>query len=99
MAPNKIKYMEKWFVYIVECSDGSYYCGITNDVQKRIKKHDSGKGAKYTRGRGPVRLLCSEAFCSRSEALKVESMVKKQKKENKITYLQNIRKESEKTVI
>jgi putative endonuclease len=49
-----------WHVYIVECADGTLYTGITNNVEKRVQKHNTGKGAKYTRGRLPVTLRWSE---------------------------------------
>ena len=50
--------MEKiWYFYILECKDGTLYTGITDDVQRRFKAHSEGKGAKYTRGRGPLRLV------------------------------------------
>lgn len=65
-----------WTLYILECADGSFYTGISNDLDKRIKAHNDGLGAKYTRGRGPVRLLASKLFESRSEASIAESLVK-----------------------
>lgn len=74
-----------WWVYIVECTDGSYYTGITTDIHKRIEKHDSGNGAKYTQSRGPVQLLYYEQHKNRSLATKRELEIKKlthnQKKE------------------
>ncbi len=69
-----------WYVYIVECSDNTYYTGITNDIEKRISKHNSGKGAKYTRNRGPVKLLWSIESENRSEASKLEYKIKKLKR-------------------
>ena len=79
-----------WYVYIVECSDSSYYCGITTDVERRIRQHNTGKGAKYTRGRGPVKLIAVKSFTSKSKALSVEYGVKKQKKKDKVEYLGKI---------
>lgn len=64
--------MEEWYVYILECSDKTYYVGITNNLVKRIGKHNSGKGAKYTRGRIPVEIRYFKSFESRSEASKYE---------------------------
>jgi putative endonuclease len=61
----------------LECSDGSYYAGITNDLENRINAHNNGTGAKYTRGRSPVRLIAQQAFENRSEASKAESQIKK----------------------
>ncbi|MDH5680208.1 MAG: GIY-YIG nuclease family protein, partial [Spirochaetota bacterium] len=49
--------MNNWLVYLLECADNSYYCGVTNDLNKRLTDHNSGKGAKYTRSRLPVKVL------------------------------------------
>jgi len=65
-----------WYVYLVRCSDNSLYCGITNDLVKRIKKHNSGKGAKYTSTRLPVKLVYSEESENRSTASKREYAIK-----------------------
>lgn len=75
-----------WTLYILECADGSFYTGISNDLDKRIKAHNDGLGAKYTRGRGPVRLLASKLFESRSEASIAESLVKKLAKNDKLGF-------------
>jgi putative endonuclease len=80
---------KKWYVYILECRDGSYYCGITNNLEKRISSHNNGTGAKYTRGRRPVRLLEAVKFSSRGEALQVEAAVKKQQRAKKIDFLKS----------
>ena len=70
--------MEKtWYLYILACGDGTLYTGITDDVQRRLKAHSQGKGAKYTRGRGPLKLVHQESCGSHSEALKREIEVKK----------------------
>ncbi len=75
----------KYFVYILECSDGSLYTGITLDIERRIREHTKGKrGAKYIRGKLPIRLVYSEVFETRSEALKRESEIKSYKKEEKV---------------
>lgn len=63
-------------VYIVECSDGTYYTGYTTDVERRIEEHNDGVGAKYTRGRRPVELVHTEAFDTRSDALRREHRIK-----------------------
>jgi putative endonuclease len=68
---------QSWFFYIVECRDNSYYSGITNDLAQRLKAHNQGSGAKYTRGRGPVTLVYSEKQDSLSDALKREALVKR----------------------
>jgi putative endonuclease len=66
-----------WFVYILECRDQTLYTGITNDLERRLAQHESGKGAKYTRGRGPFRLVHSEAHPTRAEASRREYGLKK----------------------
>lgn len=66
-----------WILYMLECSDNSIYTGITNNIEKRIKMHESGKGAKYLRGRLPIKLLHKEVFLSRSDASKREILIKK----------------------
>jgi putative endonuclease len=76
--------LEAWFVYLVRCSDNTLYCGITNDLQRRIKQHNEGKGAKYTRGRGPVALIKFWTFPTKGEALKFEYQVKQLSKEEKL---------------
>lgn len=78
-----------YFLYILRCSDGSLYVGITNDLENRIKVHNAGKGAKYTRSKGPVVLVYSEKHNNHKEAAKRESQIKgwnKEKKENLIKY-------------
>jgi len=79
--------MSSWMVYILKCRDGSYYTGITNDLKKRLWDHESGAGAKYTRGRGPFEVVFSEPHDNRSEASKREFQLKKltrKEKENLI---------------
>ena len=63
-------------VYVLECADGSLYTGYTTDVARRVREHDAGDGAKYTRGRAPVRLRHVEKFDSRSAALRREHEIK-----------------------
>ena len=65
-----------YFVYIVICSDNSYYCGITNNLENRISCHNAGKASKYTRVRLPVRLIYKEECANKSEALKREYKIK-----------------------
>lgn len=74
---------ETWYLYILRCKDGTYYTGITNDVEKRLEAHRSGKGAKYTRGRCPLELVYRETCENHSHALKREYEVKKLKKPEK----------------
>lgn len=77
-----------WYVYIAECSDGTYYTGITTSLQRRIKEHNtSRKGAKYTRSRRPIKLVFSHIYECRSSASKAEYQFKKltrKQKENLI---------------
>ncbi len=65
------------FIYIIECSDGSWYTGYTTDIARRVAEHNRGEGAKYTRGRTPVKLIYQESFSSRSSAQKREYEIKK----------------------
>ena len=77
--------MEKqWVVYILECKDGSLYTGITTDVEKRFAAHNAGKGAKYTRGRGPLELVYQENCGDHSAALKRELEIKALPREEKL---------------
>lgn len=76
------------YVYIVRCKDGSLYTGWTNDIEGRIKAHNTGKGAKYTKGRRPVTLLFLENFDSKSEALKRERAIKNLSRSDKIKLIE-----------
>lgn len=71
-------------VYLLVCRDNTLYCGYTNDLEKRMAAHNSGRGAKYTKSRLPVRLVYSEAFHDKSEALKREWAVKKMRRKEKL---------------
>ena len=73
-----------WHLYIVECRDGTFYTGITDDIPRRMEQHSSGKGAKYTRGRGPVQLRYQEECGTHSEALRREIEVKKLTRQEKL---------------
>ncbi len=66
-----------WFVYILRCSDGTLYTGVTDDVQRRLAAHRAGKGAKYTRGRGPLELVYTQEQPDKSTALRRELQIKK----------------------
>ncbi len=66
-----------YYTYILECADGTYYCGYTNNVSDRVKTHNEGKGAKYTKSRLPVKAIYSEEFKTKSEAMKREAEIKK----------------------
>ena len=77
----------KAYMYVVECCDGTYYTGYTTDVKKRIAVHNSGKGAKYTRARLPVKLIYVEGFDSKEEAMSAEALLKRQKRPQKERFL------------
>ena len=78
-----------WFVYMLRCGDGSLYTGIARDVQARLQMHRSGKGAKYTRGRGPLELVYTEECADKSEALKRELVIKALSREDKLHLISN----------
>ena len=81
--------MEKlWQVYILRCGDGTLYTGIAADVQARLKVHRSGKGAKYTRGRGPLSLVYTEECVDKGAALKRERTIKSMTREEKLRLIQ-----------
>ena len=71
------------YTYIVECSDGTYYCGWTNNLEKRIIAHNSGTGAKYTRTRRPCRLIYYEEFETKEEAMSREWHIKRLTRQEK----------------
>jgi putative endonuclease len=72
-----------WFVYIVRCADASLYTGIARDVAARIAQHDAGKGARYTRGRGPLALCAVRKCMSKGDALRLEHAIKRLPREDK----------------
>jgi putative endonuclease len=73
-----------WYVYILRCGDDTLYCGISPDIEKRLEQHRSGKGAKYTRGRGPLELVYSEICATHSDALKRELAIKRLSRPQKL---------------
>ena len=78
----------QWYLYVLRCGDGSLYTGITTDVEKRFVAHQSGKGAKYTRGRGPLVIVYQERCGDHSEALKREYAFKQLSREQKVAFLE-----------
>lgn len=72
------------YTYIVKCSDGTLYTGWTNDLEKRIKAHNAGKGAKYTKSRRPVELIYYEEFQTKEEAMSREWAIKQMSREKKM---------------
>ena len=81
--------VRKWYVYMLECADGSIYTGITNNLEARINKHNSGCGAKYTKGRNPVILKRTGEYENRSLASKVEYGFKRLSREQKLNLINN----------
>ncbi|MGV3024916.1 GIY-YIG nuclease family protein [Clostridium thermobutyricum] len=76
------------YVYILKCKDETLYTGWTNDLEKRFKAHKEGKGAKYTRGRGPLELVYFEEYEEKSSALKREYEIKKMKRADKLKLIE-----------
>jgi putative endonuclease len=76
--------MPNWVCYLLRCADDTLYCGITNDLDKRLVAHNTGEGAKYTRGRTPVHLVHSEPCADKSSALKREGKVKQMTRQEKL---------------
>ncbi len=79
---------EKWVVYLVRCSDNSLYCGVSNDFERRLEEHNSGKGAKYTKSRKPVELVGISPEIAKSDALKLEYRIKRTVAGKKIAELE-----------
>ncbi len=77
-----------WYIYILECKDGMLYTGITDNVQKRMAAHNAGKGAKFTRGRGPLILRYQETCESHSAALQREIQIKRLKRAEKLALIE-----------
>lgn len=77
----------KHYIYILQCNDGTLYTGYTVNVEKRVKLHEAGKGAKYTRGRGPFKLLYKESFPTKSAAMKREHEIKQWNREKKLSLI------------
>ena len=76
-----------WWVYLLRCADGSLYCGMTDDVERRCAAHNSGRGAKYTRSRRPVEPVYREACATRSEALRREAAIKRLTRKEKLALI------------
>ena len=76
-----------WSVYVLRCGDGTLYCGITNDLASRLAAHEAGKGAKYTRGRGPFELVYERRVRGKARALRVEHEIKQLSREEKLALI------------
>lgn len=77
-----------WYLYILRCKDNTLYTGITTDVEKRLEAHRAGKGAKYTRGRGPLELVYREECGDHPNALRREAEIKRLPREEKLKLIQ-----------
>ena len=76
-----------WYLYLIECRNGSFYAGISNDVERRYAQHLAGRGAKYTRAHPPLRLLGTRAFPDRSSASKAEHAIRQLPRAQKLAFL------------
>ena len=74
---------QPWWVYLIRCGDGSLYCGIARDVDRRLQQHTTGQGARYTRGRGPLTVVYREPAGDRPGALRRERAIKRLSREDK----------------
>jgi len=81
-----------WFVYLLECADGSLYCGVTTELARRLAEHNGERpgGARYTKTRRPVRLAASASFPDRSSACKAEAKVKRLPRKDKLAFLRSL---------
>lgn len=76
-----------WYVYLLRCGDGSLYTGCTNDLQRRLRAHQRGKGGRYTRSHLPVELVYSEAVADQSQALRREAAIKRLGRQEKLALI------------
>ena len=79
-----------WHTYVVKCSDGSLYTGITTDIKRRLKEHNSKTGCAYTRTRTPVKLVHKELFKTRSKAAKREAKIKSWDRKEKMNFIERL---------
>jgi len=80
-----------WSVYLLRCSNGALYCGATNNLQRRVRQHNAGKGAKYTRAFGPVSLVAWKSGFTKREAFKMEHFIKRLPKIKKIPFVEALK--------
>ena len=78
--------MVTWFLYLLECNNGAYYAGITNDLQARFAAHLAGKGARYTRANPPVKVIASKPYPDRSSASIAEAQLKNLPRSKKLGF-------------
>lgn len=84
--PNMAKSNRTWHIYLLQCADGTLYTGITVDPERRVKTHNAGRGARYTRTRLPVRLLASLPLPSHGEAMRLETRIKTYSPQRKLAF-------------
>lgn len=84
---------ESHIVYMLKCSDNTFYTGYTTDLERRVKMHEAGKGAKYTRGRGPFRVVYIEKHDTKEEAMKREYAIKQLSRKDKVKLIRDQLKE------
>jgi putative endonuclease len=75
---------QKWYLYMIECKDNKLYTGITNDLDRRIKQHNRGRGCRFTKFRKPVKLIYKKVYSSKNEALKREAEIKGWRRDRKL---------------
>ncbi len=78
---------KKWWVYILQCSDKTLYCGSTSDIKRRLAEHENGQGAKYTRGRSPLTLLFKKRVGTKSKAFSLEYRIKQLPRREKFSFI------------
>ena len=91
-AQSKKRVRDEWFLYILKCSDGSFYTGVTKDIARRFKMHEGGKASRYTRTRRPLELLYQEVCGTRTQALVREYKVKSFSKDQKLALVENMQR-------
>lgn len=82
--PATVSARDPWYVYLLLCADDTLYCGIARDVAARVRSHNAGKGARYTRGRGPLTVLATRRCHDRGLALRIELAVKRLTRSEKL---------------
>jgi putative endonuclease len=87
---QSVHMQSRWWVYIVQCADGTFYTGCTTDIRRRVNEHNTGVGAKYVRGREPVKLVFLESARDRSAAQKREAEIKKMSRKRKIALIEEV---------
>jgi len=82
-----------WYIYIIKCKDGKLYTGITNNLERRVRDHNSGSASKFTKYRAPVKLLYTESCANKPQALRREAQIKRLKRTEKLALIKSPRSE------